>query len=110
MVGLAVIGGGVAMGLNTPPALAMLLVVFGVGQAMVMSPLYGLVLAKVPSAHAGSGGGVVTTVQQTGNGAGVAVIGAVYYALQTAHSGRYALLACLGICGDRDRIDGRLPS
>src|SRR5262249_29697409 len=48
--------------------------VFGIGQAMVMAPLYGLVLTKVPEAHAGSGGGVVSTMQQIGNGSGVAVV------------------------------------
>jgi EmrB/QacA subfamily drug resistance transporter len=95
--GLVILGGGVAMGLSAPSVLAWLLVVFGIGQAMVMAPLYGLVLVKVPPAHAGSGGGVITTVQQIGNGAGVAVIGALYYGIQAAHSARYALLGCLGI-------------
>jgi predicted MFS family arabinose efflux permease len=97
IAGLAILGAGIRLGLGTPLALSALLVPFGIGQAMVMAPLYGLVLAKVPTAHAGSGGGVVTTVQQVGNGAGVAVIGALYYGLQAAHSGRFALLACLAI-------------
>ena len=74
-----------------------MLLVFGIGQAMVMAPLYGLVLTKVPPAHAGSGGGVMSTVQQIGNGCGVAVIGAVYYAVQATDSPRTALLAALGI-------------
>lgn len=97
IISLVVLGGGVAMGASTPSALAWLLVVFGVGQAMVMAPLYGLVLVKVPPAHAGSGGGVISTVQQIGNGSGVAVIGALYYAVQAAHSARYALVGCLGV-------------
>ena len=97
IVGLAILGGAVAIcDLSAPPALALLLVVFGVGQAMVMAPLYGLVLTKVPAAHAGSGGGVMITVQQIGNAAGVAVIGTLYYSIQAAHSARYALLASLG--------------
>jgi predicted MFS family arabinose efflux permease len=83
------------MGLNAPLELALLLVVFGIGQGMVMAPLYGLVLTKVPAAHAGSGGGVMITVQQIGNGAGVAVIGALYYSTQAGHSARYALLVSL---------------
>jgi hypothetical protein len=95
---LAILGAAVTVGgpLKAQP-LAFLLVIFGIGQAMVMAPLYGLALSKVPSAHAGSGGGVLSTVQQIGNGSGVAVIGALYYAIQTAHSARYAFLAALGI-------------
>ena len=77
------------------PVLALLLVVFGVGQAMVMAPLYGLVLTKVPPAHAGSGGGVVSTMQQIGNGSGVAVVGALYYAVQAADSARAAFVVSL---------------
>ena len=37
------------------------------------------------------------TVQQVGNGAGVAVIGALYYSIQAAYSPRYALLLSLGV-------------
>jgi uncharacterized protein YjiS (DUF1127 family)/predicted MFS family arabinose efflux permease len=97
IVGLAILGGAAAIGrLSAPSALALLLSVFGVGQAIVMAPLYGLVLTKVPAAHAGSGGGVMITVQQIGNAAGVAVIGTLYYSIQAAHSARYALLASLG--------------
>jgi predicted MFS family arabinose efflux permease len=55
------------------------LTIFGAGQAMVMAPLYGRVLGKVPRAHAGSGAGVLSTVQQAGNACGVAVIGAIYF-------------------------------
>jgi predicted MFS family arabinose efflux permease len=55
------------------------LTIFGAGQAMVMAPLYGRVLGKVPRAHAGSGAGVLSTVQQIGNACGVAVIGAIYF-------------------------------
>src|SRR5262249_34823364 len=83
IAGLAIIGITVAMaGALAPFVLASLLVVFGIGQAMVMAPLYGLVLAKIPPTHAGSGSGIVSTMQQIGNGAGVAVIGALYYAIQ----------------------------
>jgi hypothetical protein len=94
--GLIILGIAVAAsGGLAAPALALLLVVFGVGQAMVMAPLYAQVLAKVPMGHAGSGGGVVSTVQQIGNGCGVAVIGALYYGCQAAGSPRDALMACL---------------
>jgi hypothetical protein len=49
----------------------------------------------VPPAHAGSGGGVVTTLAQIGNGCGVTVVGALYYAVAAANSPRAALLASL---------------
>jgi predicted MFS family arabinose efflux permease len=98
VVGLAVLGTAVAMaGPLEAPVFAALLVLFGIGQAMVMAPLYGLVLSKVPPAHAGSGGGVISTVQQIGNGSGVAVIGTLYYAAQAAPSAQDAFLASLAI-------------
>jgi MFS family permease len=90
IVGLAVVVRGV-----TPTILAILLTVFGVGQAMVMAPLYGFVLRKVPAAHAGSGGGVVSTVQQIGNASGVAAVGGLYYAFQDADPARLAILVSL---------------
>jgi MFS family permease len=94
--GLIILGVAVAASRGlAAPALALLLVVFGVGQAMVMAPLYAQILAKVPTGHAGSGGGVVSTVQQIGNGCGVAVIGALYYGCQAIGSPRDALMACL---------------
>ncbi|HUB13644.1 MAG TPA: MFS transporter [Acetobacteraceae bacterium] len=95
LVGLLVVAIALAFGISASQTLATLLVVWGIGQAMVMAPLYGLVLAKVPAAHAGSGGGVISTMQQIGNASGVALIGALYYAVQAAGSARLAILASL---------------
>jgi EmrB/QacA subfamily drug resistance transporter len=95
LAGLLVLGAAIAVGRGAPAILAAVLIIFGIGQAMVMAPLYGLVLSKVPAAHAGSGGGVVSTVQQIGNASGVALVGALYYAVQAAHSARLAILASL---------------
>jgi predicted MFS family arabinose efflux permease len=98
IAGLAILACTVAMAETLAPfSLALLLVVFGIGQAMVMAPLYGVVLSKVPPAHAGSGGGVVSTVQQIGNGSGVAVVGALYYAVEAADSTRAAFVASLAL-------------
>jgi len=94
IVGLLAVGIALAGGAS-PRILAALLIVWGAGQAMVMAPLYGLVLAKVPAAHAGSGGGVISTVQQIGNASGVALLGALYYEVQAAASARAAILASL---------------
>jgi len=84
-----------------PPiaVLSAVLVLFGAGQAMVMAPLFGRVLALVPQQHAGSGAGVLSTVTQIGNASGVAVIGAIYFGLgsmvdpRTAVALNFALLA-----------------
>jgi predicted MFS family arabinose efflux permease len=95
VAGLLVLGAAIVFSGTAPAMLAAVLIIFGVGQAMVMAPLYGLVLKKVPAAHAGSGGGMVSTVQQIGNATGVALVGALYYAVQAAHSARWAIPASL---------------
>lgn len=107
VLGLAILRGGVSCGMTRGmPALALLLVVFGIGQAMVWAPLFGLVLTKVPQAHAGSGGGVLMTVQQIGNGSGVATVGALYYAAQVAASAHTALVAALSVLAISPVITG----
>jgi len=97
LAGLLIVGLAVVVGGMTPTILAILLTIFGVGQAMVMAPLYGLVLRVVPSAHAGSGGGVVSTVQQIGNASGVTAVGGLYYAIQAVYPARLAIVASLTI-------------
>ena len=96
MVGLACAGIAVAsVELMTWDLLAVILILFGVGQGMVFAPLYGLVLSRIPPAHAGSGAGIVNTLQQIGNAGGVAVIGALFLTVQTAQSTAAAYLAAL---------------
>ena len=98
VAGLVLLGAAIAAGTATSPVpLALVLIPFGLGQALVMAPLYGLVLSKVPGPHAGSGGGVMSTVQQIGNATGVAMIGAVYYAAAARFGARDAMLASLTI-------------
>jgi hypothetical protein len=98
IVGLAIIAAGVAAGVtSSPTVVAALLIVFAVGQAMAMAPLYALVLGRIPAAHAGSGAGVLSTVQQIGNGTGAAVVGALYFSARGTGSDQTALLLCLGV-------------
>jgi len=52
----------------------------GAGQGIVIPSLIGAVLAHVHPGRAGSAAGLLTTSQQFGSAAGVAVIGAVFYA------------------------------
>jgi hypothetical protein len=64
-----------------PLTLAPGLLVAGTGQAMVMSPLIGVVLADVPAHAAGAGSGLFSTLQQTALALGVAVYGTVFLEL-----------------------------
>jgi EmrB/QacA subfamily drug resistance transporter len=56
------------------------LAVAGLGQGLVMSPLFGIVLSQVPPAVAGAGSGVLTTTQQTSLALGVATLGSLFLA------------------------------
>jgi len=79
-------------------ALVAVLAVFGFGQGLVMAPLAGVVLATVRAAHAGSGSGLLNTVQQAGGATGVSLVGATYFLGGSAdRSGLLAALALLGL-------------
>jgi predicted MFS family arabinose efflux permease len=78
--------------------LALPLTLFGYGQGLVMAPLSGTVLSTVPAASAGSGAGIYGTTTQVANASGVAAIGAVYFAVQSAGSARPAVLASFAVC------------
>jgi MFS family permease len=55
--------------------------VAGLGQGLVMSPLFGVVLSEVPPASAGAASGVLTTTQQVALALGVATLGSLFIAL-----------------------------
>jgi predicted MFS family arabinose efflux permease len=57
------------------PALAL----DGIGMGMALAPLTTTVLSQVGPHHAGAASGVVSTVNQTGNALGVALIGILFY-------------------------------
>ncbi len=78
-----------------PIPLILALGVFGYGQGLVLAPLFGAVLMAVRHANAGSGAGMLTTMQQTANGAGVALIGGLYFAVQPSAGDAGALLVSL---------------
>jgi predicted MFS family arabinose efflux permease len=66
-------------------ALALPLLLCGLGLGLTAPSLVDLVLAGVPAKDAGAASGVLTTVGQVGNAAGVAALGAVFFgALQTS--------------------------
>lgn len=58
----------------------------GVGQGLVMTPLFRIVLSDVPAELAGVGSGVLVTMQQTSLALGVATFGSVYLSLSPATS------------------------
>jgi MFS family permease len=65
----------------TPADLAPGMLVAGIGQALVMSPLIGVVLSDVPAHAAGAGSGLFSTLQQSALALGVAVYGTVFLEL-----------------------------
>jgi predicted MFS family arabinose efflux permease len=71
--------------------LALVLAIFGYGQGLVMAPLSSAVLSTVKPASAGSGAGMYGTTTQIANAAGVAAIGAVFFAVEAAGSARLAM-------------------
>ncbi|MGA7995852.1 MAG: MFS transporter [Bradyrhizobium sp.] len=77
--------------------MALVLVVFGYGQGLVMAPLSSAVLSTVKPASAGSGSGMYGTTAQIANAAGVAAIGAVFFAIEAAYSARLALFAAFAL-------------
>ena len=65
--------------LSMAPSLA----VVGIGQALVFGSLFRLILADVHEHHAGTGGGILVTMQQAGLALGVATLGTLYTALNS---------------------------
>ena len=96
IAGLAVLALMVAF-VPAPSALllALILTIFGYGQGLVMAPLSGVVLSSVKPASAGSGSGMYGTTAQIANAAGVAAIGAVFFAVEATHSAQIALFTAL---------------
>jgi MFS family permease len=77
-------------------ATALPMVVAGIGSGLTVSPNTTLTLTRVPVQRAGAAGGVLQTGQRIGSAAGIAVVGAVYFAHQAAH-GRSVTAIQLGL-------------
>jgi len=105
IVGLAALALTVAF-VEAPSALmlALILTIFGYGQGLVMAPLSGVVLSSVKPVSAGAGSGMYGTTAQIANAAGVAAIGAVFFAAEAAHSAQTrAVYRDWAVCSlDRD--------
>ena len=85
--------------IDTPSAmvLALVLAIFGYGQGLVMAPLSSAVLSAVKPVSAGAASGIYGTTAQIANAAGVAAIGAVFFAIESNQSSRLALLAACAL-------------
>jgi EmrB/QacA subfamily drug resistance transporter len=53
--------------------------VIGLGQGLAMPSLIGAALSGVPAERAGAAAGILTTMQQFGTAAGIAIVGVVFY-------------------------------
>ena len=84
---------------QTPSAtlLALVLAIFGYGQGLVMAALSSAVLSTVNPASAGSGAGMYGMTAQIANAAGVAAIGAAFFAIEAAYSARLGLFAAAAL-------------
>lgn len=81
----------------SPLELAPGLLLAGAGQAMVMPPLIGVILADVPPSLAGAGSGLFSTLQQACLALGVAVFGSVFLELLPHHGQVAAFDAAVGV-------------
>jgi len=62
------------------------LLLTGIGMALIMTPMFSIVLSDVDPKNAGSASGIMNAVQQLGGAIGVALIGVVFFGQLTAHS------------------------
>ncbi|MFJ9457663.1 MFS transporter [Kitasatospora sp. NPDC101447] len=69
----------------------------GIGQGLIGTPLFRVVLSKVPAARAGVGSGVLATSQQSSLALGVATLGTLYLSLSPSLGMGRTLALCLGI-------------
>ncbi|MEU5358359.1 MFS transporter [Streptomyces albidoflavus] len=89
VVGLAMVAAGLAFtalavhlvpGTNAGWAMALPLLLAGLGSGLVIAPNQTLTLSEVPVHTAGSAGGTLQTGQRVGSAVGIAAVGAVFFA------------------------------
>jgi MFS family permease len=71
------------------------MLIVGIGQGLLMSPIFGVVLSDVPAHLAGAGSGVTATMQQGSLALGVATVGRVYLTLAPKIGALHASLIVL---------------
>lgn len=74
-------------GIDTSPwAFVPGLLVTGAGMALIMAPMFSVVLTDVDAKHAGSASGVLNAVQQLGGAIGTALIGVFFFGNLVSHA------------------------
>ncbi len=56
------------------------LIIWGIGEGLVMTPLFNAILTGVDERHVGSASGMLSTMQQVGGAFGVAAVGILFFA------------------------------
>jgi len=69
----------------------------GIGQGLIGTPLFRVVLSKIPLDRAGVGSGVLATTQQSSLALGVATLGTLFLALSPSLGIAHALALVLGV-------------
>jgi hypothetical protein len=112
--GLAIIGGGLALGATTGITngyglAAAWLAIVGFGVGLSLAPAMDAVLGELPTAQSGSGTALTMTLRQVGAALGVAVLGSV---LTDAYAGRLDLggLPDPAVRAARDSVSGAVAA
>ncbi|WP_457029803.1 MFS transporter [Kitasatospora sp. P5_F3] len=69
----------------------------GIGQGLIGTPLFRVVLSRIPTTRAGVGSGVLATTQQSSLALGVATLGTLYLALAPSLGFAHALVVVLAL-------------
>jgi MFS family permease len=73
------------------------MVMIGLGQGLLMPPLFGIILSQVPTAQGGLGSGMLITTQQMWLGLGAALVGSLYLSLSDGSVGSRAFSVTIAI-------------
>jgi MFS family permease len=68
----------------TGPEYVPALILLGIGQGLVFTPLLNVVLSNISEQDAGTAAGVVSTMQQVGGALGVAIVGLIFFSAVAA--------------------------
>ncbi|MEJ2888507.1 MFS transporter [Actinomycetospora aeridis] len=80
-------------------AIALPLLVAGVGSGFVIAPNQTLALEEVPPREGGTAAGVLQTGQRVGSAVGISAVGAVFFGQLTSTGGDWALAISRGLVG-----------
>jgi len=91
--------GGLARSEPVGPALALSLLVFGVGMGACFSSIYDVAIGDVAPDKAGSASGALSAVQQLASGVGSAVVTTIYFTQRSRHGSAHAMVVSVAVVG-----------